>query len=401
MRNIAKVFVITFLAVAGLVLNGCSSGASEAKDSMVAATVNGRNIMLSEVEKAVNQQTGGNPSSLNQLQMAQARLQVLNNLIQREVLFQRAEREKLLPTEAQIDGAIAQQKEQTGMTQEDFEKNLRAQNMSMETLREEARKDLAITALQDKYSGKITISDREVEDTYNSNRQSFRNERGVALAMIVVDPVDNSTTGIADDAKNDADAKLKIDNIYQQLQGKADFATVARAKSEDLNSLRSGGDIGFATEQALRENGFPQELILSLFGPMQVGDYTQPTFFRGKWYIFKLADKRLQTENLTLESPGVRQQITQALTNQRKQILNAALLEVAINDARIINNLAANMLNNPGNLGLRPAGAEGSPAQQATQAPSQAPTQAPSQQPAASPSATGTPSPARPANANK
>jgi parvulin-like peptidyl-prolyl isomerase len=397
-RKIGKVFTVTCLVVSGLVLAGCSSGGgTTTNENMVAATVNGRNIMLQEVERNVSRQAGGNPSALSQLQLAQARLTVLDSLIQREVLFQRAEREKVLPTEAQIDGAIAQQKEQTGMTQEDFEKNLRAQNMSMETLREEARKDLAITALQDKYSGKITISDREVEDFYNGNRQSFRNERGVALAMIVVDPADNSATGIADDAKNEADAKLKIDNIYQQLQGKTDFATVARARSEDVSSLRAGGDIGFATEQALRENGFPPELISNLFGPMQVGDYTQPTFFRGKWYIFKLAEKRLQTENLTLESPGVRQQITQGLTNQRKQILNAALLEVAINEARIVNNLASNMLNNPGNFGLRPAGAEGTPAQQATQAPSQAPTQQP---PAASPTATGAPAPARPANAN-
>ena len=60
---------------------------------MVAATVNGRNIMLSEVERQVSQQAGGNTSSLNQLQMAQARLQVLSSLIQREVLYQRAERE--------------------------------------------------------------------------------------------------------------------------------------------------------------------------------------------------------------------------------------------------------------------------------------------------------------------
>ena len=111
MRNIAKVLVVTGLVGAGLVLNGCSPGASEAKDQMVAATVNGRNIMLQEVERAINQQTNGNPASLNQLQMAQARLQVLSNLIQREVLFQRAEREKLLPTEAQIDGAIATQKQ--------------------------------------------------------------------------------------------------------------------------------------------------------------------------------------------------------------------------------------------------------------------------------------------------
>jgi parvulin-like peptidyl-prolyl isomerase len=394
-RKIGKIFTVICVLVSGLVLAGCSSGGAENNENMVAATVNGRNIMLQEVERAVNQQAGGNPSRLSQLELAQARLTVLDSLIKREVMFQRAEREKVLPTEAQIDGAIGQQRERTAMTQEDFEKSLKAQNMSMETLREEARKDLAINALQDKYGGKITISDREVEEFYNTNRQQFKNERGVALAMIMVDPAENA--GIKDDAKNEADAKLKIDNIYQQLQGKADFATIARAKSEDVNSVSAGGDIGFATEDALKENNFPPDLISNFFGSMQVGDYTQPTFFRGKWYIFKLADKRLQTENLTLESPGVRQQITQALTNQRKQILNAALLEVAINEARIVNNLASNMLNNPGNLGLRPAG-EGTPA---TQQPSQAsPTQAPSQQPASSPSAASSPVGVRPANGN-
>ena len=391
MRKIAKVIAITCLAASGLALNGCATGGSEAKDNTVAATVNGRNIMLQEVERAINQQTNGKPSSLSQLQMAQARLQVLSTLIQREVLFQRAEREKVLPTDPQIDGVIATQKQNSGMTSEDFEKSLKAQNMSMETLREEARKDLSISALQDKYSGKIDISDREVEEFYNNNRQQFKNERGVALAMIMVDPADNSADGIGDDAKNDTDAKLKIDNIYQQLQGKADFATVARAKSEDVTSLRSGGDIGFATEEALKSNNFPEELISNFFGSMQVGDYTQPTRFNNKWYIFKLAERRLTTENLTLESPGVRQQITQGLTNQRKQIINAALLETAMNEAKIINNLAANMLNNPSNLGLRPA-AEGATGAQPTQAPSQAPASSPaansspvSVKPAASP----------------
>jgi len=343
--------------------------------------------MLQEVERSLSQQTGGKPEALNQLQLAQARLQILDGLIQREVLYQRAEREKLLPTEAQIDGAIATQKQQTGMTSEDFEKSLQAQNLSMERLRDEARKDLAISALQDKYSGQINISDREVEDYYNANRQQFVSARGVALAMIVVDPADNSAQGVRDDAKNDTDAKLKIDNIYQQLQGKADFATVARAKSEDPTSVRAGGDIGFATEEDLRSNNFPPELIASFFGPMQVGDYTQPTRFpAGKWYIFKLAERRLQTENLTLDSPGVRQQITQGLTNQRKQILNAALLETALNEAKVVNNLAANMLNNPSNLGLRPVGSTGSQ-----------PAASPSQQPASSPAAASSPVTVKPA----
>src|SRR6185503_4331224 len=119
--------------------------------------------------------------------------------------------------------------------------------------------------------------------------------------------------------------------------------------------------------------GFPADLVANLMGPMQVGDYTQPTrFSSGKWYIFKLAEKRLTAENLTLESPGLRQKITEALTNQRQQIINEALMETALNEAKIVNHLAASMINNPSNLGLRPAAA-GAATSQPTQAPSQAP----------------------------
>lgn len=396
MRNIAKVLTVTCLVAAGLVLSGCDSGGSAAKDNMVAATVNGRNIMLKELERAVTAQVGGNTSSYNQLQMAQARLQMLDSLIQREVMFQRAEREKLLPTDAQVDGAIATQKQ--GMTNEDFDKSLKEQNMSMETLREEARKTLAISNLQDKYNGKANVSDREVEEYYANNKQQFVRGRGVGLAMIMVDPADNSGTGIKDDAKDEVAAKAKIDGIYQQLQGKADFATVARAKSEDINSLARGGDAGFATEQDLKSNNFPGALISNFFGPMQVGDYTQPVNFNGKWYIFKLAEKRLAAENVTLES--VRQQIAQALTEQHKAVLNTALLETAINEAKIVNHLAAEMLNNPGNLGLRPASPNATGSEPA-QAPAQSPAASPAASTATGPASTSSPVSVKPAASPK
>ena len=127
---------------------------------------------------------------------------------------------------------------------------------------------------------------------------------------------------------------------------------------------------------------------------MEVGSITEPVRFNsGRWYIFKLAEKRLQTENLTLESPGVRQQITQALVNQRKEILNAALLEVAVYDSKIVNNLAANMISNPGNLGLRPAspGAISSPAAGGQTSPQPASSPAVTGSPAASPRASASP----------
>jgi hypothetical protein len=165
---------------------------------------------------------------------------------------------------------------------------------------------------------------------------------------------------------------------------------VARSKSEDANSLVRGGDIGFFSEDGLKQAGLPKDVIDLLMGPMEVGSFTEPKQVNGRWYVFKLAEKRLQTENLTLESPGVRPQITQALTNQRKEILNAALLEVAMNEARIVNNLAANMLTNPSNLGLRPAslGTSASPAPgtQTTATP-----QTTATSPAASPNPSGSP----------
>src|SRR3954466_5981415 len=323
--------MLAALVFGALILAGCGSSA-ETPDNTMAASVNGKKIMMSEVERIIHQQAQGKESQMSGHELAQARLTVLDKLIQREVLFQRAEQEKLLPTEEQITSSINSQKQQAGLTDEDFARQLKEQNMSMEAVREDAKKDLAINSLQDKYSGKITISDREVEEYYNANKQQFVNARGVGLGMIMVDPSDNSQQGVAgDDAKNETDAKTKIDNINAQLKSGADFATVARARSEDPQSVRNGGDIGFASEEDLKNNGFPADLVGKFFSSMQVGDRTDPIRFpSGKWYIFKLQDKRLQTENLTLESQGVRQQITVALTNQRKEILNAALLEVAL-----------------------------------------------------------------------
>lgn len=368
-QNITLLFLIAlaaFLSAACSQTGSSSSNPNAADPNAVAATVNGKPIMMKEVEQVLTQQTQGQQSQLSQLQLAQARLQILDTLIQREVLFQRADKEKLLPSEDEITASISEQKRQSNMTEEEFQKRLKEQNMTAEALRDDARKDLAISKLQDKYNSKIQINDKEVEDVYNNNKQQFVNSRGVALANIVVDPADNSAQGITSgDAKNDTEAKLKIDQVYQQLKGHADFADVARARSEDPKSLLQGGDIGFFSEDQLKQAGMPPDLIAQLFGSMQVGDYTDPKQISGRWYIFKLKERHLQSENLTLEN--VRQQITQALTDQKKQILNAALLADAIDEAKIVNNLSKKMLESPNNLsGLRPAPATGAASPTAT-----------------------------------
>ena len=80
--------------------------------------------------------------------------------------------------------------------------------------------------------------------------------------MIAVDPADNSKQGSAnDDAKNDTDAKVKIDNIYQQLKVALISPPWPAPRAKILKAWPSGGDIGFATEEELKNNGFPPELV--------------------------------------------------------------------------------------------------------------------------------------------
>jgi len=264
-------------------------------------------------------------------------------------------------------------------------------------VREEARKDIAIRKLQEKLYGKITIRDQEITDFYNTNRAQFVNPRGVYLSDIVVDPGDSGGV-FKDDAKSDAEATAKIQRIYATLKGGADFADIARTSSEDPSSVR-GGDIGMANEQDLQQNGFPADLINRFFNQLTVGSYTEPIRFAdGRWYIFKLTNRQLESKPLALEDPGVRDQIKQALINQRQTVLNEALIRNAMSDVTVVNRLAESMLSDPnmlgGNQSVAPAAAASpSATTAATPAAGASPsaTAAPAASPAAGAGAAATP----------
>jgi predicted small secreted protein len=385
--------VILVLAASSAVLSGCSGSKAGGGGKDVAATVNGKDITLSDVDRVINQQAKaeGQTAPLTTIQMAAARLTVLDDLIKREAVFQKAESEKVVPSDDEVNTRINTQK--STATAEEWQKFLQESGLTEEKVKEEARKDLAIKNLQDKLFGKITIREQEITDFYNSNRDQFVNPRGVGLADIVVDPSD-SRGALKDDAVGDAEAAAKIQRIYATLKGNADFAEVARASSEHQSSLR-GGDIGFAREEDLRQNGFPQELVSRLFNQMPIGSYTEPIRFAdGRWFIFKLKSRELETKPRAADDPSVRDDIKNALISQRQQVLQEALIRNAMSGVTVVNKLAESMIGDPNMLGglqqATPGGA--TPAASATPSPAASATPAPSA--TASPAATA----ARPAS---
>ena len=387
-RVFRQIATPALFAAFALGLAACGGKGPAGGGAGVAATVNGKEITLSDVDRIVNQQAQG--QQLSTLQQAAVRLQVLDRLVERQVLYARAEKEKTVPTDDEVNTLISQQKQRA--TVEEWEKTLKESNLTEEQVREEARKDLAINKLQEKLYGKITIRDQEVNDFYSANRQQFVNPRGVSLADIVVDPADSGGT-YRDDAKSDAEATAKIQRLYATLRSGADFADVARSSSEDPSGVR-GGDIGIANEQDLQQNGFPVELVGRFFNQLQVGSYTEPIRFAdGRWYIFKLTNRQLENKPLTIDDPGVRDQIKQGLIDQRKTILREALVRNAMSDSTVVNHLAESMLGDPNMLGGNQSVTPGaSPAPAATPAAGASP--AASATPAASPAASPASSPA-------
>jgi len=318
-----------------------------------AATVNGKAIKLEEVERVLKQQSQGQEANLSPLELAQARLQILENLVQQEVMFQKAEKEGSVPTDEEVTAEFNKRKTASGLSAEQFEAKMKEIGETDASARQSIKKGLAIQKLIDKITGKIEPpKDKEIEDFYNGNKAAFVKKKGVKLAAIVVDP---SNSGQGDTTTNEQEAVLKGNEIIKQLQQGGDFATIASEKSEDQSRLQRG-DLGYIAEEEMRQS-FPPQVAATLMDPkFQVGQIL-PTPMQGKFYIFKLQERSNADENLTLESPGIRQQVTDSLISARKQLLSQSYAAIAMNESKIENILAQKVVSNPNELsGARPAG---------------------------------------------
>ncbi len=360
-RGIVSILTITlaaaFLAACGNAPTPGNSGSTNVDPNETAAKVNGKVIKMEEVDRAVKAQAQGQDNKLSPLELAGARLQVLQSLVEQEVMFQKAEKEGTIPTEDEITAEINKQKTASGKSADQIEKELKDSGMTEASFRETAKRSMAINKLVEKITGKIEPpKDSEIEAFYNGNKEAFVKKKGVKLGAIVIDP---ANSGEGDTTTDEQSAVLKGNEIIKKLQAGVDFASVARESSEDQSKFQ-GGDLGYVSEEEMKQT-FPAQVVASLMNPQfEVGKIiTAPMM--GKFYILKLQERSDKDEAVTLESPGIRQQVVEQLGNSRKQLLAASYQAVAMAGAEVENFLAQKVVDNPNELsGARPAGASSS-----------------------------------------
>lgn len=359
-------FGTALLAVSAVILMGCGGAKTGGVDpNEVAATVNGKAIKLEAVERVLKTQAQGQESKLSPLELARLRLEILQSLIQDEVLFQKAEKEGAVPTEEDVTAELNRLKTSSGKTQEQFEQDLKSVNETEASLKETLKKQLSVKKLEDKITGMVEAPrEGEIAAFYEGNKGAFVKKKGAKLAAIVIDP---ANSGENDTTKSEADAVMVGNEIIGKLrQDPNSFSQIARERSEDQSAVQ-GGELGYVSEEEMKQT----------FAPATVADVMSPqrplgSFIiaqaQGKFFILKILERSDKDESLTLESPGVKQQVADSLINARKQLLIQSFSAIAMNEAKIENFLAKKVVSNPNELsGARPAGSNETPAN--TQAP--------------------------------
>ena len=331
---------ITIILLTSLELSACKSSADKPALE-VAAKVGSKEIALKQVDSTIKQQldASGGGASMTPAELVAARLSVLDNLIQEEALFQKAQKESLVPDDTKVNQEVQKRKQTANLTEDQYQNQIKEAGFTEEEVREKIRRELAIDALRERERTRVSApTDAEIDKYYNDHKDQFVAERGADISMIVVTPANNG---------GEPGAEQKIKGIYEQLRGNTDFATIAAQKSEDQASALRGGRLGFASEAGLRQT-FPSrpELVAKLMS-MSDGQYTEPIKdnLAGAWYIFKLNRKQEQPQNLTLND--VHADIINTITQQRQQVLLNALVMVTIAESSIKNYLAERIVQNP------------------------------------------------------
>jgi peptidyl-prolyl cis-trans isomerase SurA len=334
-------FRLLLSAAVLLALASCEKPVS----SDVAATVNGRAISYTSLDRAIAIQFPASNQKATSDQTVQLRLEVLRALIDQEVMMQRAEKEGLLASDSDVEARFNEYK--APYTKEELEKEFEKRKMTEADFKAELRRKLSVDKLFSKeIFSRISISDGDIAGFYRSNKANYNlPENTIHLAEILVTaaPDPNVMNLKNSKAQNDQQAREKIQMIAGKLQQGEDFATLATNYSEDYDTAANGGDAGFILESILEKSANPElrRIILS----MTAGQTSQVIHTPEGYRIIKVISKEAAGQR-PFTDPRVQEQIRSELFQGKQQMLRAAFYEVARSEAKITNYYARSVLDN-------------------------------------------------------
>jgi peptidyl-prolyl cis-trans isomerase SurA len=316
------------------------------------ATVDGRKIFRSDVDKYYNAQVASAQQPPAGEQATALRLNILHQMIDDEILMHRAEKLGLLATDEEVDRKFTETK--SPFTQEEFDRRMKDQKITEADFRRELRHSITEDKVVNKeVVSKINVTDQDITDYYNSHKAEFNliePQYHLAQIMVTSSP-DPQAHNQNDKAQNEADARKKIQMIANRLDSGDDFGTLAMRYSEDPQTSGNGGDLGTVPESGLKQTDpATRDAVLKL----KPGQYSSiitvvpPSARQAMGFrIVKVVAKEPAGQR-ELSDPRVQQAIRSQLRDRREQLLKAAYYEVLRDSAKVENYYAKQVLDRNG-----------------------------------------------------
>jgi peptidyl-prolyl cis-trans isomerase SurA len=314
----------------------------------IAATVDGEKIYRADVERYFQNQTAGSNQPLSDEQATGLRLSIVENLIENQILMHRAGKLGLLATDDEVERRLKEIR--SPYTDQEFTQRLQERKLSLDDIKREIRRSLTAEKVVNKeITSKINITDQDIADYYSEHKSEFNLiEPKYHLAHISVTTSPDPQGRDPNKARNEADARKKIDSVLARLQAGEDFSSLAATYSEDTATSANGGDIGIVPESALKQTDVAtRESVMKL----KPGQYTpviplaSPTGRQiAAFQIVKLIS--IEPAGLRdISDQHVKQEIRQKLQDRREQLLKTAYYDVMRDRAKIENYYAQQVLN--------------------------------------------------------
>jgi len=329
---------------------GCNKETRHAPD--VWAVVNGKEIKREEVDKYYRTRVNPEGQEPSPEESLSQKLNVLDELINNEILLEKAKKLNLEASDGEVEDKFTELK--SPYTEDEFQRRLKDQAMTVEDLKLELRRQLSIQKLLNReVVAKIAITDQDVTDFYTANKAQFNvAEPQYHIAQILVTPRKEQQLRNRknDDATNEAEAQRKVKMLMDRLNSGADFAQLAMDYSEDVNTAGTGGDLGYVPESALNQS---DPALKKVVVGLKAGQVSQPIQVQTKDGARILILKLITRESPGLRGiaePQVQQTIRDTLRNRKEQLLRLAYLAVARDGARVTNYLAEQVIESAGKL---------------------------------------------------
>lgn len=213
-------------------------------DGTVAVEVDAARLTFKALDKEVEQKMALlkeqiPPNSLEQAR-AEIRKGIIDDFVMRTLLQKEVVRQKMTASEQEVGEILKAMKANLppGVTMEEL---LKRNNIDAAKMREEITMNIQINKLVlAELGGKVTVSDKEIADFYQKNRDKFTKPETVRARHLLI------ALAAGDSDKIKAEKKAKAEELRKELVAGADFAALAK-KHSDCPSKEKGGDLGSFT----------------------------------------------------------------------------------------------------------------------------------------------------------